>query len=262
MKTEKKKMNTYLKFGLKLLAFALLGAVIGFCLSCFEMGFLGKAMEAAANGIREHLLPIQTVFLILAAVIGEPALRKLRALGEELENAEDEQGDQIEYEMERISFLGMVSSIAGMVLAMILLATGYSMDYIASLEISGNRTLMFVFLVFILNGVYNGYWQVRYVKTIQKIYPKQKADIASMKFQEQWLKNCDEAEREMIYQASYQTYLSMNKLVSVLAVAAMLCHLLWNTGILAVAMVGIIWIALTFFYCRACVKKKRSKLNT
>lgn len=262
MKTEKKKMNTYLKFGLRLLAFTMLGAVIGLCIVYFDMSSLGGVVEAAADGIREHLLPIQTVFLILAAVIGEPALRKLRALGEELENAEDEQGDQIEYEMERVSFLGMVSSIAGMVLAMILLATGYSLDYIASLEVSGNRTLLLVFLVFILNCVYNGYWQVRYVKTIQKIYPKQKADIASMKFQEQWLKNCDEAEREMIYQASYETYLCMNKLVSVLAGAAMLCHLMWDTGILAVVMVGIVWIALTFSYCRACVKKKRSKLNT
>ncbi len=262
MKAEKKTMNTYLKFGLKILAFAFAGGLLGLGSVYFGIYSLGGLVEAAANVVREYLLPVQALFFILAVLIGEPVLYKYRALGRQLEDAEDEQSDRIEYEMERVSSVGMTSSIAGMVLAMILLSTGYSMEYIESLSTSGNRILLAVFVVFILNCIYNGFWQVRYVKSVQKIYPKQKADIASVKFQEQWLESCDEAEREMIYQASYRTYLCIHKLVSVLAVIAMLSHLFWNTGIMAVVMVGIVWITMTAAYCRACVKKKGSKLNT
>lgn len=262
MKAEKKKMNTYLKFGLKILVFVFIGGMVGIGSVYFDFHSLGGLVKTAADVIREYLLPVQAFLLLLDVLIGESALHKFRALGNALENAEDEQSDRIEYEMEQISSVGMISSIGGMVLAMILLSTGYSMDYIESLSETGNRILLSVFALFILNSIYNGYWQVRYVKSIQKFYPQQKADITSRKFQKQWLENCDEAEREMIYQASYQTYLCIHELVSVLAVVAMLSHLLWDTGIMAVVLVGIIWIAMTVSYCRACVKKKGSKLNT
>ncbi len=262
MAATKKKMNTYLKFGLKMTAFAIGGGIVGFCSVYFKIGSLGSVFKTAADAVRAHLLEIQAFFLIASVLIGEPVLYQLRTMGRALADADDEEGDRLEYKMEWLGSVGTVSSIAGMVLAMVFLSTGYSMDYIESLSASEDSVLCLIFVLFILDCIYNGFWQVRYVKTLQKIYPRQNADIASMKFQEQWLENCDEAEREMIYQASYKSRLALHKLVSFLSAAAMLCHLFWNTGIMAVVMVGIIWIALTVTYCHACVKKKGSKLNT
>lgn len=262
MTVSKKKMNTYLKFSLKMLGYTFAGGLLGFGCVYIGMDSLGELFKALSNAARDHLIWIQAFFLAVSVLLLEPVLHRYRTLGRELEDAEDEQGDLLEYRMEKLSALGMTVSIAGMVLAMILLSTGYSMDYIESLSISGNKMLLAVFALFILNCVYNGFWQVRYVKSVQKVYPNQKADISSAKFQEQWLESCDEAEREMIYQASYKSYLFLHKLVSVLAVAAMLSHLFWNTGIMAVAMVGIVWIGMTVTYSCACIKKKGSKLNT
>lgn len=262
MTVAKKKMNTYLKYGLWMLIYAFAGGVLGFSYVYFGADSLGGFFKTASNVARGHLLGIQAFFLAASVLIEEPVLYKFRAFGKELENSEDEQSDVLEYRMEKLTALGMTASIVGLVLAMIVLSTGYSMDYIKSLSVEGNKNILAVFVLFILDCVYNGFWQVRYVKSVQKIYPDQKADVASLKFQEQWLESCDEAEREMIYQASYKSHLCIHKLVSVLAVAAMLSHLFWNTGIMAVVMVGIIWIGMTVTYCRACVKKKGSKLNT
>ncbi len=262
MTVTKKKMNTYLKFSIKTLAFALCGGIIGFCCAHFDVKSLGGMFQTASDIIREHLFGIQAFFLIAGMLIGEPLLYRFRSLGRALEKAEDEEGDLLEYKMEWLGAAGTTISIVEMVLAMVFLSTGYSMDYIESLSADEDTHLLLILFLFILNCVYNGFWQVRYVKNIQRIYPKQNADVTCMKFQEQWLENCDEAEREMIYQASYKSRLWIHKLVSVLAVAAMLCHLFWDTGIMAVVMVGIIWIALTVTYCYACVKKKGSKLNT
>lgn len=260
--THKKKLNTYLKYGLTMLGCTLIGGVAGVAIVYFDMGSLGGAVDAGVKMVRDHLLWIQFFMLILSVLVGEPVLHRFRKLGQELETAGDDEGDRIEYEMEKAGSLGTISSISGMVIAMVLLSTGYSMEYIDYVATEGNRGLLMIFALFIINCIYNGLWQVRYVKAIQKIYPNQKADPTSMKFQKQWLESCDEAEREQIYQASYQTYLCIHRLVSVLAMVSMLCHLIWNTGIMAVVMVGTVWIALTFTYCRACVKKKGSKLNT
>lgn len=261
MTVKKKKMNIYLKFSIKMLGFALIGGIFGFCSAYFGIDSWGNMIKRVSNIVREYLLGIQVIFLFASVLIGEPILHRFHALGKELEEAEDEESDLLEYKIEWYGAVGLITNIVGMVLAMLCLSTGYSMDYIEVLSARENNLFLVILLLFILNCIYTGFWQVRYVKSIQKIYPKQNADITSMKFQEQWLENCDEAEREMIYQASYKSYLWIQKMVSVLMAIAMCCHLLWDTGIMAVFMLGIIWITLTVTYCTACVKKKGSKLN-
>jgi len=37
----------------------------------------------------------------------------------------------------------------------------------------------------------------------------------------------------------------------------MLSHMLWDTGILAVVLVGIMWCGTAVVYCRACVTNRR-----
>lgn len=177
-------------------------------------------------------------------------------------DAEDEEGDALEYELEQIGAIGLVGNNILTVLSLIILSTGYSLEYMESLSAVGNKWLLASFVVFILGNSYAGIWQVRLIKETQKIYPERAADPTSGKFQEQWLKSCDEAEREIIYQSSYKAYLAMMKVIPILTFAALLTHLLWNTGVLAVVFLGIAWIFTTLTYSRNCVVLKGKKLNT
>ncbi|WP_442911333.1 DUF3169 family protein [Lachnoclostridium sp. An131] len=107
--------------------------------------------------------------------------------------------------------------------------------------------------------VYDSFWQIRYVKLIQLGHPEKTADPSSRNFQKKWLESCDEAEREVIYRSAYKAYAMMGKLVPVLLVVTMLANLFFNTGMLAVVMVAVIWLAVTMTYTCSCVALKEEK---
>ena len=254
-------MKTYLKYAMKLLVCICIGAVLGFAINFIDVDEWNRYAGMVQSVIRQNLLMLLILFMIASIVTGELSLKRMRRLGAEFSGAEDERGDEIEYELEHIGSIGLIGTTIIMVISIIVLATVYSMSYIERGVSGGNESLMLSFGIFIALNIYNGYWQMRYIKTIQRIYPDMKADPTSGKFQKQWLESCDEAEREMIYQASYKTYLRLNRIMPVLTALAMLGNLMWNTGILAVLLLGIVWITLVVTYCRACTKMKGTKLN-
>lgn len=258
----KKKMNTYLKYTLILLASLLVGALAGFLIAAMNLQELGNGAEGLLELLRGAMLPILILLTLLNVIFGEIILKKNASIGKLLGDAEDEEGDALEYELEQVGAIGLVGNNILTVLSLIILSTGYSLEYMESLSAVGNKWLLASFVVFILGSSYAGIWQVRLIKETQKIYPERAADPTSGKFQEQWLKSCDEAEREIIYQSSYKAYLAMMKVIPILTFAALLTHLLWNTGVLAVVFLGIAWIFTTLTYSRNCVVLKGKKLNT
>lgn len=255
--TKNKKLNSYLKIGIIMLLSVLAGGVIGVGAVFFDFASFGGAISAFLGMIRTNLLMIQICLGLLMTVIGELTIRKMRVLGILMVNASDEDSDRLDYELERYGSIGVVSKTVLYALSILALATGYSMDFIAQASKSENILLLITFVVFILICFYEGYWQVRFVKLTQKIDPAKKGDPTSTKFQEQWIASCDEAERQMIYQASHKTYIKMQKIIPVLILITMLSHLMWDTGIMAVAIVGIVWVLQTWFYCRTCVATKK-----
>lgn len=149
----------------------------------------------------------------------EIVLHKMKKIGARIPGAEDAEGDRLEFEMEQIGSAAMIYSNLFSVLSILVLSTGYSIDYINSLERKENVWLIAAFIIFIIGTTYQGYWQVRYIKTVQRTYPDKKGDPSSRKFQEQWLQSCDEAEREVIYQGAYKSYRGIMKLLPPLQVA-------------------------------------------
>lgn len=264
-KTNKgRKMNTYLKYVLFLLVCMAVGAATGFFSAFFKLGDgdgIGHGMSGFLVLIRENMLLILTVFTLAGVVCGEWFLRGMKRTGARLSEADEEEYDRLEYRLERLGNAGIVVSNCIMIVSIMVLATGYSMDYIK--ETVGRRgTLLAAGMVmFVLEDFYIGVWQLRYVKLVQRIYPDKKGDPASRKFQKEWLESCDEAERESIYQSCYKTYRLMSQAMPILAVAAMLCHFIWNTGLMAVGMVCIIWLLLSVSYCRYALTEKGKKLR-
>ena len=90
----------------------------------------------------------------------------------------------------------------------------------------------------------------RWADNIQKMvqdrdeHPEKRGDISSRKFHQQWLESCDEAEKEVIYQSSYKTYIFMSKAIGLLLIVTMLSHLFFKTGIMAILVVGVMYLVL------------------
>lgn len=115
--------------------------------------------------------------------------------------------------------------------------------------------------IFLICYIYDGFWQVRFVKNTQRAYPEKKGDPASLNFQQQWLESCDEAEKEVIYQSAYKSYIQVSRCIPILLLITMLGHLFFNTGLMAIVVVAVVWLVATLSYLRSCVRLKGSKIG-
>lgn len=258
----KKTMNTYVKFGLKMLICTAGGAVAGFLGAMLLLNNSGSEMirhgcELFVNLIRSHMLFILIAILAASVVVGEINLHKLRKILMQMQDAEDEDADRLDYEAEKTGARGMVANILSQIFCILVVAPGYSAEYI---EASGGYIFLICCLIFLLCLIYDGYYQVRYVKLVQKTYPEKKGDVASGKFQKQWFESCDEAERELIYQGTYKTHMFMGKLLPFIMMFAMLANLFFETGVFAVLVIAVIWILHSVTYLHSVVSGKGAKL--
>ena len=95
----------------------------------------------------------------------------------------------------------------------------------------------------------------------QAAHPEKRGDMNSKNFQKDWMASCDEAEKEMVYQSAYKAYMALGKMIQILLCATMILHLVFHTGILAVIVVGVIYLTMTLTYHRSCVSLQKAKLN-
>ena len=102
---------------------------------------------------------------------------------------------------------------------------------------------------------------MRYVKMVQAAHPEKRGDMNSKNFQKDWMASCDEAEKEMVYQSAYKAYTALGKMLQILLCATMILHLVFHTGILAVIVVGVVYLTMTLTYHRSCVSLQKAKLN-
>ena len=108
--------------------------------------------------------------------------------------------------MERITAIGTGGLLIIYVLSTVLLATGYSLEYIKQAALTEEpQGLLGAMIVFLIITCYYGFWSVRLVKLQQKIEPRMKGDPTSAKFAEQWIESCDEAEKERIFRSAFKS---------------------------------------------------------
>ena len=129
MKT--KKMGTYKKMGLILLAGAAGGGLVGALLGA-GMELYGSGIASGAGNVLSALqrvmLPLMIAIGAAGILAGESCIWKMKNIGEEIAGAEDEACDRLEYEYEKAGAFGMKANIITQALCMLVLSTGYSMN--------------------------------------------------------------------------------------------------------------------------------------
>ena len=63
------------------------------------------------------------------------------------------------------------------------------------------------------------------------------------------------------YISAYKAYTALGKMLQILLCATMLLLLVFHTGILAVIVVGVVYLTMTLTYNRSCVSLQKAKLN-
>ena len=261
MKKEKK-VNSYLR-GVKIIVIAgLIGGVIGGVTGTLRYVLLSHGILLSGDWIltqiRSLLIPILSIIFAVTVILEEACMRKLRVICEKQQTAEDEDCDWLEYEEEKVGAFGTNWNVLSQVLSIFFLTFGYSMKYIETDHHA--YSFLVACIIFIVSFVYLYFWQIRYVKLLQKTHPEKKGDPSSTKFQEQWLDSCDEAEKEIIYRSAYKAYMTVNRTVPVILIMVMLANLYFDTGMLAVVVLAVVWMLAQFTYTGSCLKMKRSSV--
>ena len=250
------------KISMKMLLAMLAGGVFGGTAGVLFFYFGKNAEEFLKEGtslLQSMILPGMILITGVSVLAEEICLGKLKAVCHQMDGAEEEEADLVSYREEKYGAILQCMNVASQVLCITILASGYQTGYIESSN-KNAMTFLAACVLFCICFFYDGIMQARYVKLLQCVHPEKRGDISSKNFQKQWLESCDEAEKEVIYQSSYKTYIFMSKCIAVLLLVTMISHLLFKTGVMAILVVGVMYLVMAVKYSCSCVEIRKDRV--
>ena len=115
----KKKMNSYLKMVLIMLAGGVVGGIFGFVTSYTgenSIAAIGHGMNAFLLAVRDHTVLLECICGAICIMICEIHFGKMKRMGSQIQDAEDEEYHELQYHIEVSSSWGMIASTVGTVL--------------------------------------------------------------------------------------------------------------------------------------------------
>lgn len=259
-KRETTKTSSVKKSLLKMLAGACVGAILGGFLGFAHFTLPAESSATISTQLRSSLHPLifpgLVIITLISVISQEIYFARLKKICFSLRDADDEKFDLLDYEEEKNGAILQTINTLSQVFCIVLLSFGYSFDYLSQSIVALGSCIAFLICFF-----YDGFIQTRYIKLLQNVHPEKQGDASSFNFQKQWLASCDEAEKEVIYQSAYEAFSLTNKLIPFLLLLTMLGHLFLQTGIMAIIVVGIIYLTQSLIYYRSCVRLKKMKVS-
>ena len=130
-----------------------------------------------------------------------------------------------------------------------------SMEELTSLQ------FWFGLAAFAANLAVSGIMQQKLVDLAKRLYPEKHGSVYDLKFQKIWYASCDEAERALIAQAALRAYRVTGGLCLFLWVAFIVTQLIFQTGLLPIFTVSLIWLVSLAVYNVTAQKIERSGLQ-
>ena len=110
---------------------------------------------------------------------------------------------------------------------------------VISLSSSGVFIAMYVFQFFLTRNI---------IEYFKKLNPEKQGDMLDMNFMNKWLSSFDENEKYIAYKCGFNAYKNTNYACMILWVLGFISQFMFETGVMPVICVGIIWFILTFSY--------------
>lgn len=159
----------------------------------------------------------------------------------------DDEDDALYKKVEKNIGRGLAISNVGYLLGILTFGVGsYCMP-----KTSGDGTELFFtmnVLFFLVILVAMIFYQNRFVNLYKELSPEKQVSTYDMKFRKRWLENCDEAEKMMIYQASYKVFCIMNNVYTWTAVILVIISMGFEIGIFPFITVMLLWLTSQIIY--------------
>ena len=128
------KTTSLSKLTLKMAAGAIVGAILGasaaVLLSINNGNLFNQAAQKLISGIQNMIFPGLLLITVLSIILQEIYYSRLKNICNSLANADDEEFDELDYKEEKTGAMLMTSNLLSYIGGIVLLAFGYSMDYL------------------------------------------------------------------------------------------------------------------------------------
>lgn len=123
-----------------------------------------------------------------------------------------------------------------------------------------SKLVMILFAILYIASIASSFILQRIVIEVEKqINPEKKGELMSPKFHKDWVGSFDEAEKMMLYKASYKAHRATNTLCMILWLVSIIGIAAFETGLLPIAIVTAIWLTSSIAYFAECIKLEKKK---
>lgn len=245
------------RFILIVIASLAVGVAVGTGLVFLDGANLGQMLQGLGAMFTNRVAGWGLILLpVIELAVCVPMYSGARKKIEKWDSEDEEAGAKIEARLSRCMWLTSMVLIVGFFLAAALF-TGFASSA-GSWRVS--RGLFFGGLAaFVVMMLITVLLQQNLVDATKEMNPEKKGSVYDVNFQKKWVESCDEAERAMIGQCSYQAYRAVSTTCLVLWVVFTLGAMMFDWGFLPVLAVCVIWGVGQSVYFYNCLKADRPK---
>lgn len=248
MKTKSENRRALPKFLVGILIAAIFGGVLGFCAGMVNGGNLAEnartALNTALTAAGPWGIPVTSVIFL---GIGWGLYRQARGLYKSWDG-EDE--DSIDTAEQKLSWALMMSALA-------MLADFFFLSVLVIYDVGGLLPTLVHLGLFLVSVAAIVVLQQKIVDLEKRINPEKQGSVYDFKFQKKWLDSCDESEQRQIGQASYKAYLAVTHVCLWTWVALLVIHYAFDTGLLPMVPVLIIFGVMQITYTLESIRLSR-----
>lgn len=249
MKQKSENRKAMPKFLFVMIGSLLLGALIGICIVIMDDSWT----NTFAAILQQFFVTASAYLLWLSAFISALGVflchKKAKSLFVVLQEDDEETLEKIDHLLN----IGLLINSICLILAYFLV--GIPFCFMPEMGLTVFLICMAGFVVCLAVMVIG---QQKIVDFTKKLYPEKRGSVYDMKFQKKWFETCDEAERAAIGQASYASYKATNAACLILWMALVIGNMLFDIGLMPIAVVTIIWLVSTVSYCVHAMKSGKS----
>lgn len=248
-KIKKENKKALPKFLIAILIAAAAGGVFGFFSAFIGHSELSQSALSAIQRFFITMSPYISLAAILFLLLPSYAMyRKAKAISLSW-NGEDE---DLPEEIDKQLNVGLIL----LSICMIINFFAISCVICFNLGLGGSVIVLFSF---ILSMVLLTVLQQKFIDLNRRLNPEKQGSIYDMKFQEKWYKSCDEAEKQLIGEAAYRSFVITSNCCMILWCLTIFTHIAFNTGIMPPATVLLIFGISQLSYCHSAMKLSKVK---
>lgn len=238
------------KFTLSLLGSLLLGGVIGFAVGLLrvfglDVAALAEGLSAVLTAVTPWGIPVTSaVTLGTCFFLYRSAAKKFAAWNG---GDEDETSESIDTALSWVLLLSALQLLCNLFFLSAFCIYWMDRD-IRALALVG---------VFLLSCGLVVFAQQKTIDLERKMNPEKRGSVYDSKFQKKWLDSCDESERRQIGEASRRAYMVTNRLCLGLWMVLVVLSMLFETSLLPVFVLLLIWGTMQVTYTLECIRMGR-----